>query len=306
MLLIKNWKDDLFMARLEEVNPLLIEGYEEEQRIVESEYDKDWQKIIAARQNGTILQAKLTGLEQKRTSADPKAEPVPCGIIQIGDIYGYIPISHLGLPKENLKEARLLAGKKIVFKVLEYKEEVDKNGNGYKERFFVASRKLAKEEMAKHTINRIKKGDTITAVVRSIEPSHAVVEIGGIDVNIPVSELAHGWIDDIHDIIEVNQQLKVKVIDIDEKAQRVELSAKALQVDPWESVPKRFKIGAEYTGKVSGIRDYGVFINLGLGVDSLARHLKFQNVNKGDEVLVRILNINTDERRINAKIIHVY
>ncbi|MGJ9458949.1 hypothetical protein [Oceanobacillus sp. CF4.6] len=97
----------------------------------------------------------------------------------------------------------------------------------------------------------------------------------------------------------------MKVLSIDQEKKEVQVSAKALQQNPWPDCIKRYQKNGEYVGKVSGVREYGVFVRLEAGVDSLSSHLKFQNVQKDDQVLVRVDNINPNKQQIRTRITHV-
>lgn len=273
---------------IEELNSILIEGFDSAKVQAEEGYDKDWKTVVSAKQNDKILQAEITGIEQLGGK--------DCAVVSVGHIRGYIPIEFTGVA--NLRQLRAMTGKPSVFKVLEYVEEEDK-------RIFMASRTDALKEMAAITLRRIKVNDEILAVVRNVSPTLVRADIGGIEVRIPLTEIKHGWIDDLTEHVRIGDHLKVKVIAIDEKEQNVTVSAKALQKDPWESAKLRYKRNGEYIGKVSGVRDYGIFVNLEDGVDSLASHLKFQNVKKGDKVLVRVNNIDEANKQIRCKIVRV-
>lgn len=275
---------------LEELNleSMLIEGFDAKKMPKEEVDNKDWRKIVAAKQNDTILQAEMGGLE--------KIGEKDCAVVNIGRVRGYIPMEYTGV--ENLRQLRALTGKKIVFKVLEYIEEPDK-------KIFMASRTAAIDEMAEITLRKIEEGDEIIAVVRTVSPSLVRADIGGIEVRLPVTEISYGWIDDLEEHVSVGDHLRVKVLGIDKEKKEVRVSAKALLPNPWETVKERYKRNGEYVGTVSGVRDYGIFVNLEEGVDSLASHLKFQNVQKGDKVLVRVNQIDEENQQIRCRVVRV-
>ncbi len=273
---------------IEELNSVLIEGFDSAKIQAEEGYDKDWKTVVSAKQNDKILQAEITGIEQLGGK--------DCAVVSVGHIRGYIPIEFTGV--ENLRQLRAMTGKPSVFKVLEYVEEEDK-------RIFMASRTDALKEMAAITLRRIKVNDEILAVVRNVSPTLVRADIGGIEVRIPLTEMKYGWIDDLTEHVKIGDHLKVKVTAIDEAEQKVTVSAKALQKDPWQTAKERYKRNGEYVGKVSGVRDFGIFVNLEDGVDSLASHLKFQNVKKGDKVLIRVNNIDEANKQIRCKIVRV-
>jgi len=159
--------------------------------------------------------------------------------------------------------------------------------------------------MAEITLRKIDEGYNIYCVIREVEPGHVVGDIGGIDVHIPVFELTYGWVEDLRDRYEPGEVIEVQVMKIDKEKQEVKVSAKPLIENPFLECIERYKKNGEYVGTVSGVEEYGIFVNLEEGVDSLARHLKFQNVQKGDQVLVRILSVDAEKERISARIIRV-
>jgi hypothetical protein len=118
-----------------------------------------------------------------------------------------------------------------------------------------------------------------------VSPSLVRADIGGIEVKISLEEIKYGWIYDL--------------------TEEVIVSAKATKENPWLRSIGRYTSGNEYVGTVSGVREYGVFINLEAGVDSLALHLKFQNVKRGDRVLVRVLETDAKKEQIRARITRV-
>jgi small subunit ribosomal protein S1 len=184
----------------------------------------------------------------------------------------------------------------VAFKVLNYDREAE---------VFTGSRTAALDHMAAITLKKIDVDDEIIAVVRSVSPSLVRTDIGGIEVKIPLEEIRYGWIDDLTEEVKQGDHLKIKVLEIDKEEKKVTVSAKAMQVNPWLRSIGRYTTGNEYVGTVSGVREYGVFINLEAGVDSLARHLNFRNVKKVDCVLVRVLETDAQKEQIHTRITRV-
>ncbi|MEN1969673.1 S1 RNA-binding domain-containing protein [Lentibacillus sp. N15] len=275
-----------------EIGSMLIEGFNPEKLEGENlHYDKTWKEIYGAYQNKTILQAPIVAIEDL-TRADDKKET--CAVIQIDMVRGFIPLEQMGV--DNKRQLRAMTGKKVAFKVLSYDREND---------IFVGSRTAALEQMATITLNRIEEGDTIVAVVSNVSPNLIRADIGGIEVKIPIDDVRYGWIDDLTEEIKAGDHFHVKVMEIDAEEKKVKVSAKATQKNPYPDCLKRYKRNSEYVGVVSGVREYGVFVNLEDGVDSLARHLIHENVAKGDRVLVRIINTDAKKEHIVTRITRV-
>lgn len=263
---------------------VLIEGYEEEKVAQREEYDKYWKEIYGAYQNNSILQATLMGIETKLNK--------PCGVVNIGNIRGYIPLEFSGCV--DMPQLRQLTGTKVAFKVINY----DRDGG-----VFTASRKAALEHMASVTWKRLELDQTIIAVVRKVTRNEVVADIGGIQVTIPISEIRYGWIDDLTEEVKAGDHLRVKVIELDKENKKVEVSAKATQQNPWPDCTKRYFELSEYVGTVSGVREYGIFVNLEPNVDALVPHMKFEDIKKGDKVLLRITKIDVKQEQIRGRIV---
>jgi|SRR5690625_1598012 len=264
---------------------VLIEGYDPE-KVQESEVDQDWKQIYSAYQNRTILQALVVGIETKLN--------MPCLIVNIGSIRGYIPFAESDVKDE--AEFYSLTGKNVAFHILNY----DREGG-----VFTASRKRAREQMANITWRKLEEGMITLAVARNVTTNLVYADIGGIDVKIPIEEIRYGWIYDLTEEVKPGDHLKVKVTKLDKENEKVTVSAKAAQENPWPDCAKRYVEGNEYVGRVTGVDEYGVFVNLEPGVDSLARHLRFDEVYKGDQVLVRIQGVDIEKEQIRTKIVSI-
>lgn len=268
---------------LENMVGLMVEGFDPSM-VEENEYDKDWQTVYAAYQNSKILQGTLTGIETQLK--------VPCGIVYVGHIRGLIPLEFTGL--ESIQQLRKLTGQQIAFKVLNYDTENN---------LFTGSRKAALEHMASNTWKRLEEGMVIYAVAKSVNPREVKADIGGILVKIPIQEIDYGWIDDLTERVKPGDAIKVKVTELDKENQKVTVSAKQAKKNPWPDCSKRYNEHSEYVGRVSGVRQYGVFVNLEPDVDALVPHLKFDSLQKGDKVLMRVTKVNVKEEKIEGKIV---
>lgn len=281
----------------EVLNSVLIEGFDPEKAEYKPmvEEDTHWMEIQSAYQNDKIISGFLVGFENIKLNEKKEL----CGIIWKGKIKGLIPLRESGVNPEDqqaINKYRALSGREINFKVLHF----DKEAN-----IFLASRKKAREEMADITLRKIDVGYNIHCVIREVYQGHVVGDIGGIDVTIPVFELTYGWIDDLRDHYKPGDHIRVQVMEINKETKEVKVSHKPLLQNPFPDCATRYVKNGEYVGRVSGVQNYGVFVNLEEGVDSLAPHLKFQNVKKGDKVLVRVINVDVQKEQIRTKIVRV-
>jgi small subunit ribosomal protein S1 len=269
----------------ENLMQVLIEGFDPS-KVQETEVDENWKTVFGAYQNQTILQAPITGIERQLDKH--------CAVVTLGTVRGYIPLEFTGA--ENIRQLRSMTGQSILFKVLNYDRA---------EGIFTASRKAALEQVAAITLKKIEVDQVIIAVVRHVSQTLVRADIGGIEVKMPVEDISYGWIDDLTEKVKIGDHLKVKVQEIDKEHQKVKVSAKEVAGNPWPSCAGRYQKGNEYVGTVSGVREYGIFINLEPGVDCLSRHLKFQDVDKGDRVLVRVLETDARKEQIRSRITRV-
>jgi len=270
---------------------VLVEGYDEAKALEalhasESNTD-DWLIIYSARQNGTIIQGELIGIET------PEPEKT-YGIVQVGLIRGYIPLEEVGEEVGSINQFRRLIGSKIAFKVTTLMREEEQ---------FVASRKKAIEHMASATWKRLEVGQELLAIVRDVRMKRAKLEIGGVSVNMGVEEYDFKFIEDFRNVLKVGDHIRVKVTKLDKETKQVTLSAKALKTNDWDNIAKHLRVKGEYAGVITGIAEYGIFINIRGNVDALTPHLKFDKFKKGDRVLVRLLEIQPQKQHIRAKII---
>lgn len=290
----------------------LIEGFDPEKLREMQEKNKrnvGWETVYGAYQNNKILQAEVSGIERIGDKT--------CAIVMVEEVRGIIPIEFFGV--QGRRKLREFMGREVAFTVVNYNREAE---------VFTASRIEARKQMAKHTLKRIEVGSLTPFVVTDIRSGGLFGDIGGLTAYIPTSEVRYGWVDDIFDEYKVNDQLVVKITEIEEESSsengentskeeadnketekevvyRITASAKALQENPWDAdgIAHKFPRRSEQIGTVSGIVDFGVFVRLADGVDSLARHMKFENVVVGDKVNVRILDIDVENEQIRSKIV---
>lgn len=279
-----------------EVKRLLVEGYNPE-KVMEEEVDRAWQAIYAAAQNRTILQAPVVGVEEIAGQ--------PTLVLQYDHIRGLIPAELSGFAFDDDDEGQnarkkkkllQLVGQDVAFRVVRFDREND---------LFVGDRKSALETMAQLALARIEKGDIIIAVAKEITSYLVRADVGGILVEIPISEIDHGWIDDLRERVRPGDHLKVKVLEIDKESGKIVVSAKAAKPGPWPEAAKRYQKGGEYAGRVSGVREFGIFVNLEPGVDVFCPHLRFGLPRTGDRVIVRIQAVEPEKERIRGRIVRV-
>ena len=168
----------------------------------------------------------------------------------------------------------------------------------------------SKNAVIAEAIKNIKEGDIIdNAIVKATTDWGIFLDINGIDALLHVSDLSHGRVKKPSDLVSIGQNLKVKIIKIDSKTNRVSASVKALTEDPYDNIESKYKVGEIYEGVVTKIMDYGCFVKIEEGIEGLIHNseLDWKNRNiKPDKVLsvsqkikFKVVNIDKESKRIS-------
>jgi small subunit ribosomal protein S1 len=166
-------------------------------------------------------------------------------------------------------------------------------------------------EVRSEFLNKLVKGAVRTGVVSSIVNFGAFVDLGGVDGLVHVSELSWKHIDHPSEVVEVGQEVTVEVLDVDLDRERVSLSLKATQEDPWRQFARTHQIGQVVPGRVTKLVPFGAFVRVQDGIEGLVhiselaeRHVEIpeQVVQVGDELLVKVIDIDLERRRISLSL----
>jgi len=177
----------------------------------------------------------------------------------------------------------------------------------------VVSRKQILEqeqnEKKSKTLEHLEEGAMLTGVVKNLTEYGAFVDLGGIDGLLHITDMSWGRLTHPRDLVNVGDQIQVKVLKFDNDKQRVSLGFKQLTPDPWLDASHRYPVGAHVSGRVISVTDYGAFVELEQGIEGLvhvsemtwSKRMKHPSklVNVGDQVECVVLNVNPQERRIS-------
>jgi len=177
----------------------------------------------------------------------------------------------------------------------------------------VVSRKeiLEEEQNAKRslTLDHLGEGAVLTGVVKNLTDYGAFVDLGGIDGLLHITDMSWGRLTHPRDLVNVGDEIQVKVLKFDKDKQRVSLGFKQLTPDPWLDASERYPVGAHVHGRVLSVTDYGAFVELEQGIEGLvhlsemtwSKRLKHPSklVKPGDEVDTVVLSVNPADRRIS-------
>ncbi len=229
-----------------------------------------------------------------------------------GKLRGFVPASHIStLPREMSPDERkahlaTFVGKMIPVKIV----EVDR-----KRRRLIMSERAARRrwqrEHRKQLLDEIQVGETRTGIVRSLSEFGAFVDLGGADGLVHISELA--WFPVAHpsEVLKVGQEVEVKVLRIDKQRERVGLSLKRVQPDPWTHIEELYNVNELVEAVVTRVTDFGAFVRLRSGVEGLLHVSEMADirpdhpqslVSPGDLLLLRVLRIEPDRRRIGLSL----
>jgi len=159
------------------------------------------------------------------------------------------------------------------------------------------------------TLEHLEEGAVLTGVVKNLTEYGAFVDLGGLDGLLHITDMSWGRLTHPRDLVNVGDQIQVKVLKYDKEKQRVSLGFKQLTPDPWLDAEHRYPVGAHVSGRVISVTDYGAFVELEQGIEGLvhvsemtwSKRMKHPSklVNVGDHVECVVLNVNPGERRIS-------
>ncbi len=176
----------------------------------------------------------------------------------------------------------------------------------------VSRKQMLDEEIAgkrDETMKHLEEAAVLTGTVKNLTDYGAFVDLGGIDGLLHITDMSWGRLTHPRDLVQVGDQIQVKVLKFDRDKQRVSLGFKQLTPDPWLDAAERYPIGAHVAGRVISVTDYGAFVELEQGIEGLvhvsemtwSKRMKHPSkmVNVGDQVEAVVLNVNPQERRIS-------
>ena len=279
----------------DEIDALVLTKEDKEGRLILSkkraQYERAWGAIEQLKENdepvtGTVIEVVKGGL-----------------ILDIG-LRGFLPASLVEMRR--VRDLQPYIGQEIEAKII----ELDKHRNNV-----VLSRRAYLEEtqsaVRSEFLHQLQKGQVRKGVVSSIVNFGAFVDLGGVDGLVHVSELSWKHIDHPSEVVTVGDEVTVEVLDVDLDRERVSLSLKATQEDPWRVFARTHAIGQIVPGKVTKLVPFGAFVRVEEGIEGLVhiselaeRHVEVpdQIVNVGEEVMVKVIDIDLERRRISLSL----
>jgi small subunit ribosomal protein S1 len=257
---------------------------------------EDWERATKMLDTGEVLQLPIIG--QNRGGL----------VVRFGRLRGFVPNSHIpdlsrdGSGDHLKQQKEEMIGSELVVKVLEVNQ---------KRRRLVLSSRAARRERRLIRLKELHVGSALTGTVVNLVDFGVFVDLGGVDGLVHISELDWSRIEHPSEMLEVGQDLEVKVLDVDVERERISLSRKALLPNPWASITAHYTQGDLVEGEITNVRDFGAFMMLPEGVEGLIHVSEIgidgpgspeDVVHPGDKVLARILDIDTERERISLSL----
>lgn len=220
-----------------------------------------------------------------------------------GNVRGFCPYSQMGLRRVDDAAATYLETH-MTFRITRF----ESNGRNIvvSARAILEEEREAKQEELKQTLNE---GDLVDGEITSIRDFGAFVDIGGVDGLIPISEIGWSRVENVSEFFSVGQKVSAIIKKLDWDNNKISLSYKETQKDPWSEAAASFPEGTVQQGTVSRLANFGAFVTLGPGVDGLIHISKLgggrrinhprEAVEEGQQLEVKIESVDTDERRIS-------
>ncbi len=279
----------------EMIDALVMQKEDQDGRLVLSKkrarFEKAWKRIEAASTAGATVEGTVI-------------EVVKGGLILDLGVRGFLPASLVDIRRvQDLDE---FMGQKLECKVI----ELNRSRNNV-----VLSRRAVLEfdrrEVRQRILDDLEPGKVVEGTISNIVDFGAFVDLDGIDGLIHISELSWSHVNHPSEVLNVGEKVDVKVLEIDRERQRISLGLKQTQADPWQSVIETYQMNDIVPGKVTKVVTFGAFVEIHAGVEGLVHISELADhhvenprevVNQGDELEVRIIEIDADRRRLSLSL----
>ncbi len=259
---------------------------------------QEWERASAVFRQDEVVELSVTGFNKGGL------------LVSWGNLRGFVPASQLVDFPVDIDESyrrSLLAryvGRKLLLRIIELEE--DKNR-------LILSERAAQVKPGQRAVvlRSLREGTIQKGVVTNLCDFGAFVDLGGVEGLVHISELSWGRVNHPRDVLSSGQEVRVYIMSVDPAEERIALSIKRLQPDPWETVEKRYEVGQQVEGVITNVVDFGAFACIEEGLEGLihiselaeGQFLHPRNVvSEGDRVVARILNIDGPARRLGLSL----
>ncbi|WP_038032808.1 30S ribosomal protein S1 [Thermonema rossianum] len=252
-----------------------------------------WEKISEAYENDLVVE----GVVKRRTKG---------GLVV--DLYGiecFLPGSQIDV--KPIRDFDAFVGKKMELKVVKVNYSNDNVVVSHK---VLIEKDL--EEQRQQILNNLERGQVLEGVIKNMTNFGVFIDLGGVDGLLHITDISWGRISHPSELLELDQKVKVVVLDFDEEKKRISLGMKQLTPHPWDSLPEDIQVGSRVKGKIVNVADYGAFLEIMPGVEGLihvsemswSQHLRNPQdfLKVGDEVEAVVLTLDREERKMSLGI----
>jgi small subunit ribosomal protein S1 len=274
------------------VEALVLQKEDKEGRLILSkkraQYERAWGRIEEVMQSGGTIRG-------------PVIEVVKGGLILDIGLRGFLPASLVDLRR--VRDLHPFVGQELEAKII----ELDRNRNNV-----VLSRRAFLEESQsegrRKFLESLHQGERRKGTVSSIVNFGAFVDLGGVDGLVHVSELSWKHVDHPSEVVQVGQEVEVEVLSVELDRERVSLSLKATQEDPWKEFERKYQAGEVIEGQVTKLVPFGAFVRVAPGIEGLVHISELSNehvdtpesvLSVGDQVRVKVIEVEVSRRRIS-------
>ncbi|MDX1594451.1 MAG: 30S ribosomal protein S1 [Gammaproteobacteria bacterium] len=225
--------------------------------------------------------------------------------VEIGEVRAFLPGSLVDV--RPVRDTTYLEGKDLEFKVI--KLDRKRNNVVVSRRAVVEAEYSAEREKL---LENLQEGQELQGIVKNMTDYGAFVDLGGVDGLLHITDMAWKRVKHPSEVVNLGDEITVKVLRFDRERNRVSLGLKQLGEDPWENLSRRYPVGTRLFGKVTNLADYGCFVEIEEGVEGLVHTSEMDWTNKnihpskvvqiGDEVEVMVLDIDSERRRVSLGI----
>ncbi len=259
--------------------------------------DEVWRRLEKAYENGDIIKGVISGKVKGGFTVD------------IEEIRAFLPGSLVDV--RPVRDPVFLEGKELEFKLIKLDQ---RRNNVVVSRRAVVETEFSAEREA--LLESLQEGITVKGIVKNLTDYGVFVDLGGIDGLLHITDMAWKRVKHPSEIVNVGDEIDVKVLKFDRERNRVSLGMKQLGTDPWADLARRYPANSRLFGKVTNIADYGCFVEIEEGVEGLVHVSEMDWTNKnvnpskmvhiGQEVEVMVLDIDEERRRISLGIKQCY
>ncbi|MCP5419379.1 MAG: 30S ribosomal protein S1 [Gammaproteobacteria bacterium] len=251
---------------------------------------RSWEVLEKAFENDEIVKGMISGKVKGGFTVD------------VGEIRAFLPGSLVDV--RPVRDASYLENKELEFKVI----KLDRRRNNV----VVSRRAVVEQEYSAERealLESLQEGQVVKGVVKNLTDYGAFLDLGGIDGLLHITDMAWKRVRHPSEVVNVGDEIEVKVLKFDRERNRVSLGLKQLGDDPWIALARRHPVGSRLFGRVTNIADYGCFVEIEEGVEGLVHVSEMDWTNKninpnkivsmGDEIEVMVLDIDEERRRIS-------